>query len=100
VEEKKLNHFIKLAIWLQCIWIVIAVCILLFKPLYYVQIVQFFGFFALFASFCSSRMLIRLGKELENVRELTNDEGSQRKKEYFLYFMSPYAIWVAILCCI
>ena len=96
-EEQKLNTIIHFSVWAQCGWFLLAITVLYFKPPHYQNIANSFAVIALIASFVASKIYIRAGKVVENLKTFTKKERSKKLREYFLYFFLPYPIWVGFM---
>jgi len=96
-EEQKLTTIVRFSTWVQCVWFLLAITVLYFKPPHYQNIANSFAVTALIASFIASKIYIRTGKIVENLKTFTKKERSKKLKEYFLYFFLPYPIWVGLM---
>ena len=96
-EEQRLNTIVRFSLWLQCVWFLLAITILYVKPPHYQNIANSFAVTVLIASFSASKIYIRKGKILENLKTFTKKERSKKLREYFLYFFLPYPIWVGLM---
>jgi hypothetical protein len=92
--EKKLNQIVRIALCLQCLWVLGLFSILVLEPHYYNDAGKSLALFALLASFAVSRFYIHTGKKLEEFMTFSPEEARARKMEYMGLFFSPYVLWI------
>lgn len=93
--ENKLNRIADIALRLQSSGLFIALVIVALRnhiPCAK-NVGQSFAVFALICSVIISRIYIRTGKKLEELKTFSSEEGNVRKNEYFLRFCCPYFVW-------
>ena len=95
--ENKLNRIADIALRLQSSGLFIALVIVALRTHipYAKNVGQTFALFALICSAIISRIYIRTGKKLEELKTFSPEEGDVRKNEYFLRFCCPYLVWAA-----
>ena len=78
LAEQKLNRLSKIAIFHQLAWLLIFALLLFLKPYHYQEIGRYLGLIALLSSFLASRIYIQAGKTVEEFKEFSKEEVSER----------------------
>ena len=95
VLEKQLKRIANLAFGIQGLWVaILAVLSFLCSEDFYPKCGQLLSAVALISSFSMSRIYIKKGKELEEIKTFSPKEREFKRREYFTVFFSPYPLWV------
>lgn len=93
--ESQLDSYAKTLPFIHCIWLVCLLALSYYKPQWYKQAEEVVCMLGLITAVIINKTYIRKGKELEEVKELTEIEKKYRKNEYLMRFFPAYVIWPA-----
>lgn len=95
--EEKLNRIAAYSPYIHCIGLGLLLIIGYLKPKHYTDISEGVALLFFFITFIINRIYIHTGKQVENYKTFSEEEGKKRKLEYRMKFFAPIWFWTACI---